>query len=208
MRRNPLFFCCYYTTKRAGFQDLYVLLRGRMLSAAGMKDEVRDRVKDEGIDRKEPNDAGLRSAHEERMLAQWQACNARTARYGLTLSRSAMLEIAEKRERALSEHGRVELGESVLPALIEGFCDSPYLLQEDYAVTLLELLDAFYYFKNECGEQLTDDELIAAMRERYDAYDGSIDAVIGTSLEALCRARRLGQEDEEEDWEEEQEDDD
>ncbi|MPM79293.1 hypothetical protein SDC9_126326 [bioreactor metagenome] len=31
------------------------------------------------------------------------------------------------------------------------------------------------------------------MRERYDAYDGSIEAVTGTTLEALCRARRLGE---------------
>jgi hypothetical protein len=39
------------------------------------------------------------------------------------------------------------------------------------------------------------------MRERFDACDGSVEAVIGTSLEALCRARRLGQEDDG-DWEE------
>ena len=135
---------------------------------------------------------GLAPAREQRMLAELNACNARSARFGLTLSKHAMLELAEKREHALLEHGRVELGASVLPAIVEGFCDSPFLLQEDYETTLLELLDAFYYFKNECGEQLTDDELIAAMRERYDAYDGSLDAVIGTSLEALCRARRLG----------------
>lgn len=30
------------------------------------------------------------------------------------------------------------------------------------------------------------------MRERFDAYGGSVDAVIGFTLEALCRARRTG----------------
>ena len=151
-------------------------------------------------------DSELALVREQRMLAELQVSNARSARFGLTLSRRAMLEIAKKRERALVEHGRVELGASVLPAIIEGFCDSPFLMQEDYETTLLELVDAFYYFKNECGEQLTDDELIAAMRERYDAFDGSVDAVIGTTLEALCRARRLGLDDQESLREDDEED--
>ena len=66
------------------------------------------------------------------------------------------------------------------------------MLQDDYEATLLELVDSFYYFKNACGDQLTDDELIQAMRERYDAYAGSVEAVISTSLETMCRARRFG----------------
>ncbi len=148
----------------------------------------------------------LALAREQNVQAQLRAVNERTARFGLQLSERAMLELSLRREQALMEHGRVELGGSVLPALIDGFCDSPFLLREEYAATLLELLDAFYYFKNECGEQLTDDELIAAMRERYDAYDGSVDAVIGTSLETLCRARRLGQ-DYDDGWQEDEEED-
>jgi len=154
----------------------------------------------------EQTENSLPALREQRMLAELGACNARSAIFGLTLSERGMREVAQQRARALTDYGRVELGRSVLPALIEGFCDSPFLLQEEYEGTLLELLDAFYYFKNECGEQLTDDELIAAMRERYDAYDGSTDAVIGTSLEALCRAHRLGLDDEE-DLEEDETDD-
>ena len=152
------------------------------------------------------NRRALALAREQNLLTQLRAINERSGRFGLQLSEHAMLELSQTRERALVEHGRVELGGSVLPALIDGFCDSPFLLQEEYEGTLLELLDAFYYFKNECGEQLTDDELIAAMRERYDAYDGSVDAVIGTSLEALCRARRLGQ-DYDDGWQEDEEED-
>ena len=137
----------------------------------------------------------------ERFLEELRGVNETGARFGLRLSEQGMLEIAQARTRALVDHGRVELGESAVRRIEDGFCDSPYLLQEDYEATLLELVDAFYYFKNECGEQLTDDELIGAMRERYDAYDGSVEAVIGTSLESLCRARRFGFE-EEDDWEE------
>ncbi|NLI53789.1 MAG: hypothetical protein GX417_05615 [Clostridiales bacterium] len=140
-------------------------------------------------------ETGLAPAMRRHFLEELRAVNAVSARFGLTLSEDAMQELAHARTRALIDHGRVELGESAVRAVIEGFCDSPFLLQEDYEETLAELVDAFYYFKNACGDQIADDELILAMRERYDAYDGSVDAVTGTTLEALCRARRLGEED-------------
>ncbi|MDD4311161.1 MAG: DUF6323 family protein [Eubacteriales bacterium] len=128
----------------------------------------------------------------EQFLEELRGVNESSARFGLCLSEQGMRELAQARTLALREHGRVELGVSAVKSIADGFCDSPYLLQEDYEATLMELVDAFYYFKNACGEQLTDEELISAMRARYDAYDGSVEAVIGTSLEALCRARRFG----------------
>lgn len=149
---------------------------------------------------RDETETSLAQAAGKKFLAELRTANATSTRFGLTLSERAMAELAGARTDALLEHGRVEPAGSAVPAIIEGFCDSPFLMQEDYEATLLELVDAFYYFKNACGEQLTDDELIAAMRERYDAYDGSVDAVSGTTLESLCRARRLGQEEEE--WEE------
>lgn len=148
----------------------------------------------------------LMQMEQERFLQKLSALNARTARFGLTLSRQALEEIRLARVGALSDHGRVELGPSAVALIIEGFCDSPYLLQDEYEATLAELVDAFYYFKNACADLLTDDELIQAMRERYDAYDGSVEAVTGTTLEALCRARRLG-ETYEDRFEEEEDDD-
>ena len=142
---------------------------------------------------------------QERFLEELRDVNTISARFGLRLSEQGMRALSQARTLALTDHGRVELGASAVRSIVDGFCDSPYLLQEDYETTLLELVDAFYYFKNACGEQLTDAELIEAMRARYDAYDGSVEAVIGTTLEALCRARRFGLE-EEEDWEDEDDD--
>ena len=138
---------------------------------------------------------------QERFFEELRHVNEIGERFGLRLSEQGMQELAQTRTRALTDHGRVELGASAVRSIVDGFCDSPYLLQEDYEATLMELVDAFYYFKNACGEQLTDDELIQAMRERYDAYDGSLEAVVGTTLESLCRARRFGLE--EESWEDE-----
>ena len=142
---------------------------------------------------------------QERFFEELRDVNTIGARFGLRLSEQGMLALSQARTLALTDHGRVELGASAVRSIVDGFCDSPYLLQEDYETTLLELVDAFYYFKNACGEQLTDAELIEAMRARYDAYDGSVEAVIGTTLEALCRARRFGLE-EEADWEDEDDD--
>jgi hypothetical protein len=126
-------------------------------------------------------------------MEELRTVNETSTRYGLRLSENGMRALAQARSRALIDNGRVELGASAVRAIADGFCDSPYLLQEDYENTLTELVDAFYYFKNACADRLTDDELIYAMRLRYDAFSGSVDAVIGTTLEAYCRAVRLGE---------------
>jgi len=107
------------------------------------------------------------------------------------------------------ETGRVELGGSAVPAIIDGFCDSPYLLQDEYEETLAALVEAFYFYKNESGDRLTDDELICAMRARYDASGGSVDAVVGTTLDAFCRAAKHGlrEEPEQQETKEEEADD-
>ena len=137
--------------------------------------------------------SGQALSEQQHFLAELAALNAVSSHFGLTLSARGMEEIRLSRKHALLDHGRIELGSSAVLEIVNRFCDSPFLLQEEYEVTLAELVDAFYYFKNACGEQMTDDELIAAMRERYDAYNGSVEAVTGTTLEALCRARRLGE---------------
>jgi hypothetical protein len=155
----------------------------------------------------EQSETGIAAAARERFIEELRGANEQSARFGLTLSERGMRELAESRMRALNDHGRVELGASAVREMIDGFCDSPFLLQEDYEETLCELVDAFYYFKNVCGDRIADDELIAAMREKYDTYDGSVDAVTGTTIERLCRARMLGEEyDEDSDGEDEVDD--
>ncbi|MDP3446742.1 MAG: DUF6323 family protein [Eubacteriales bacterium] len=151
-------------------------------------------------------EAGLILVVREQFLAELRAANETSSRYGLKLSEQSMQALAQTRTRALLDHGRVELGASAVSALVEGFCDSPFLLQENYEATLAELLDAFYYFKNASGERVADDELIAAMRMRYDAYDGAVEGVTGTTLEALCLARRFGLAQDEDAWEDDDDD--
>jgi len=149
---------------------------------------------------------GLTMLVRKQFLEELHAANETSARFGLRLSEQAMQALAQVRTRALLGHGRVELGASAISAIVEEFCDSPFLSQEDYEETLAELLDAFYYFKNVSGERLTDEELIAAMRAYYDTFSGSMTGVTGTTLEAFCLARRFGLREEEENLEDNDDD--
>lgn len=122
----------------------------------------------------------------ENALARLDEWNALTARYGLSLTARDMDMLAEKRQEALTDSGRLEVGPGILGKLIYAFCDSPYLMEEDYAGALWELTDAFYSFKKDSRELVTDDELIAFLRDAYDESGGSMEYVTGLSVERLC----------------------
>jgi len=184
----PLFLQCYITTKRVKIQDLFAGRGGGML----IETEEMSRMEETRLPE-------VLRRMEESLRGELRACNALSARFGLTLSEEAMQAVARRRVAALRETGRVEFGKSAVPKLIEAFCDSPYLLQEEYEETLGELTDAFYALKNDSMGQVSDDELIEKMRACYDAYEGGLDAVIGLTLSAILRGRRLDDAEEEAD---------
>ena len=118
-------------------------------------------------------------------------CNLFTGRFGLSLSEEQIESLVTRRFGALRDTGRVEFGEGILKKLIYAFCDSPYLFQESYEDTLLELQDSFYYFKGEAEERFSDDELLGFMKQVFDGpAQGSLEYLTGTSLEQLCRDAR------------------
>ena len=47
--------------------------------------------------------------------------------------------LINKRFEALKNTGRIEFDEGILKKLIEAFCDSPYIMQNNYEETLEEL---------------------------------------------------------------------
>ena len=55
-----------------------------------------------------------------------------TMKYGVTLSDNQIESLINKRFESLRNTGRVEFGDGVLKELIEAFCDSPYIIQENY----------------------------------------------------------------------------
>lgn len=137
----------------------------------------------------------LQQTNRLRAAEELRQTNAVTGQFGLSLSEGQITAIVEKRFEALEATGRIEFGRGIMKMLIEAFCDSPYIYQDNYEETILELLDAFYYFKNESEDRIPDDELIAIMRHHYDAIcQGSMEYMTGTTLEDLCRNTRYGYE--------------
>lgn len=121
------------------------------------------------------------------------ACNEVSGRYGLALTEGEAEELLEGRSAALKAAGRVELGGGILPRLIRVFCSSPYLGRDNYAAALGELQEVFYYYKSECFDRFTDDELLELMAAVFNGRaQGSVDFLAGTSLDALCRYARSG----------------
>lgn len=120
-------------------------------------------------------------------------CNDTTARYGLQLSEPEIQKLIEHRKEALEKNGRVEFGGGVIQKIIMEFMDSPYVFQENYTETLIQLQECFYYFKNDSLETLSDDELIKLMKKYYDdVCQGSMEYLQTTMLENYCRDIRYG----------------
>lgn len=121
------------------------------------------------------------------------ACNETSAHFGLVLTETQAMELAQKQIQVLRETGRIEFGEGPLPKLIFAFCDSPFIAPRNYEDTLQELLYCFYYFKGEAKERLSDEELIHFMKQEFDgACQGSVEFLRDIKLEELCHALNLG----------------
>lgn len=66
-------------------------------------------------------------------------------------------------------------------------------MQENYADTLMRLQDIFYLYKNESLDELTDDELLEYMKEKFDGIcAGDLDYLEGTVLDTFEREVRTG----------------
>ena len=135
----------------------------------------------------------IQNMKKKQLAIEIKKCNEMTIKYGVTLSDTQIENLINKRFESLKATGRVEFGDGVLKELIEAFCDSPYIMQENYKDTLLELQESFYFFKNEAMDQIADDELIEFMKIHFDGEcQGSLEYLSGTNLEELCRNTRYG----------------
>ena len=135
----------------------------------------------------------IQNMKKKQLAMEIKKCNEITMKYRVTLSDTQIENLINKRFESLKSTGRVEFGDGILKELIEAFCDSPYIIQENYEETLEELQDIFYFFKGEAMDQIADDELIEFMKEYFNGEcQGSIEYLSGTNLEELCRDTRYG----------------
>jgi len=124
------------------------------------------------------------------MLAR---CNDRSARYGLTLSEAGLERLLAERSDALRQTGRLEVGEGILPTLVDAFRSSPYLLSSNYEETLSMLQELFYELKNECRDLVSDQELVDAMALIFnEAAQGSVDFLSDLDWRTIYRVAVTG----------------
>ena len=124
-------------------------------------------------------------------ISEVLSCNDITEKYNLLLTNTQAAALVETRVTALKDNGRIEFGAGVIEKIILAFCDSPYISMHNYEETIHELLEIFYYYKNETNDLMSDDELIKFMKISYDSIcQGSLDLLSVWELNNLARTLR------------------
>ncbi len=119
--------------------------------------------------------------------------NRETERFGLILSEKEAQLLVTERGNTLKKEQRVEFGESILPEIIDVFCDSAYITQDSYCETLMRLQEIFFLYKNEMLDEITDGELLEFMKEQWEGVCyGDADYLEGTCLDLFAQAIRAG----------------
>jgi hypothetical protein len=135
----------------------------------------------------------MMAEQQKRQVERVLECNNKTEQYGLALSQEEAKNLMICRKDSLSENQRVEFGEGILPKIIDSFCDSQFINQDNYVEILSELQDIFYLYKNETKDELIDDELLDFMKKQYEEICfGDMDYLKNTCLERFGRAVRSG----------------
>ncbi|WP_240511910.1 DUF6323 family protein [Paludifilum halophilum] len=119
-------------------------------------------------------------------MAELLEMNHKTKEFGLTLTPDQVQNMVAVRNKVLHDYGRVELGIEVTKELMEVFCTSPYINADNYASTLNELHEIFYYLRNETQDQIGDFKLIQIMKDSFDnECAGSLD-LLKSKLEGFA----------------------
>lgn len=95
--------------------------------------------------------------------------NGKLAENGLILSEKQALSIAEARKASLLSNGRMEFSGETAEKITLEFSGSSCIDKDSFSDTVCELIDIFYYLRNDYPEtRLSDDRLISIMRECFD----------------------------------------
>lgn len=116
-----------------------------------------------------------------------------TEKFGLVLGKEDAELLAQDRADTLRNEQRIEFGQGILPKIIYAFCDSSYIMQDNYRDSLSRLQEIFFLYKNEMLDEITDDELLELMREQFEnVCFGDFDYLEGTCLDIFAQAIRAG----------------
>ena len=121
--------------------------------------------------------------------------NTSTEQFGLVLSEEDACLILDEHNNSLRKHKRVEFGEGITPKIINEFCNSDFIDQDNYVDTIIRLQEIFYLYKNEMQDRITDDELLHLMKEQFELVCfGDLDYLESTCLSDFAQEVRRGYE--------------
>jgi hypothetical protein len=138
-----------------------------------------------------PFDNEPQAAQLAKAAREFESCNEAIGRWGLSLSAEDVQALVVGRTEALVVSDRIEFGGGVARQLVLGFAGSPFVSQDNFVETVLELQELFYEFKNESLEQIPDDDLIGKMRTLFDdVANGDLEYFAEALFDGLARQVR------------------
>ncbi len=89
--------------------------------------------------------------------------------------------------------GRIEFGGWIVEKTYMGLLRFPYITPDNYAGILDELVECFYFYKNETLDLCSDDEMVGFMVETFNgACGGSAELLRGREMEKFAAGLRCG----------------
>ncbi len=134
----------------------------------------------------------LVSAQNRYISKELMSLNKATAEYGITLTKNDCNSIAEFRSEALNENQRIEVGIGATKRIIEEFCQSGYVNQQNFREVVEGLLECFYTIKTETEDKVNDDEVMEFIKYLFETEaGGDIDKLYDTEAFDLFIAGKL-----------------
>jgi len=140
-------------------------------------------------------DFSLADFNDGKIVRDLVSLNPFTRNHGLIITEEAARYIMSARKEALRYNGRVEFKSDAILRLVRAFSASPYIFQNNFHESIGEIIDLFYYIKNETENRISDDDLISELLEIFNGTcQGEIELLQSKGLEKIVRRFRMGDE--------------
>ena len=103
--------------------------------------------------------------------------NERSQEYGLILTPDDVENIVKSRNHTLNSYGRIDLNMDVTKEIMEILYKSQFTDKDDYVEMINDLVEIFYFLKNETLDEISDKEIIEIIGEFYEETRGRIDNI-------------------------------
>lgn len=106
----------------------------------------------------------LSEVHNRYIASDLITLNEHTAMRGIVLSERDCTEIAQCRGNLLVESERIEVGSGAVRRIIEEFCESGYVNQQNFKSVVQDLLECFYTIKTETEDKVDDETVLEFLK--------------------------------------------